>query len=115
MTDGKKNEQLWFLFFSRNNGLVVQQFLTAEAASEASAALGMDGYVTSIVPVSVEERFLWNGAVSAEYSVKALRDDLIAAHALDAAGVKLDTESTNEKGVRSLRRMTALMRESTEQ
>lgn len=97
------SEQLYFVFFAKDDGLVVRQFLTLEAAMEGCDELS-DRYVTCIVPVSVDEQFCWNGKVKAEYSVKALRDDLMVAHALDAAGVELDTQSQNTEGRVSLGR-----------
>ena len=97
------SDQLFFVFFAKDDGLVLRQFLTLEAAKEESAELWEAGFVTCITPVSVEQTYWWNGKKKSEYQVGEIRGQLALAHKLDDAGVPLDT-TENRKGIPTLGR-----------
>ena len=96
-------EDLFFVFFAKDDGLCARQFLTLEAAKEDCADLWGQGLVTCIVPVSLDQTFWWNGENKTEHPVGELRAQLVLAHKLDDAGVPLDT-TENRKGIPTLGR-----------
>jgi len=98
-----EKEKVFFVFFSKDDGLCLRRFLTLEGAKEGCAELA-DRYVTCIVAVSVEETYWWNGRIKQEVPVSRRRAELLAAEALDAAGVPLDTRSENREGIPTLHR-----------
>lgn len=98
-------EQLFFAFFAKDDGLRARQYLTLEAAKEDCAGLWEAGFVTCIVPVSVDQTFWWNGENKTEHPVGELREQLVLAHEMQDAGVPLDTRKKNKlKGSPVLRR-----------
>jgi hypothetical protein len=98
------HEQMYFVFFAKDNGLCVWHFLSLEAAKEGCDEL--KGYVTCIVPVSINETLYWNGRhrQNTERSVKQLWDELVLAQVMEMDGFKLDTTKENREGHPTLRR-----------
>ena len=105
----KLGKQLFFVFFAKadGNGLIMRAFLTLDAAKEDCATL--EGFVTCIVPVAVDETYWWNGKNKTEVSVRDLGQKMVRAVEMIADGTDFDQTAKamgfrpeNDRGLQSM-------------